>query len=153
MSSSSPSVLVVHGPNLNLLGEREPDIYGHTTLEQLDASLVALGEQLGVTVSCAQANGEGAVVELVQSVRGSHSGLVINPGGYTHTSVAVHDALRSLDVPVIEVHLSNLYARESFRHESVTGGAATGVVMGLGTASYELAVRHLATLLNPTSST
>jgi len=151
MPTPSRSVLVIHGPNLNLLGEREPDLYGHTTLAELDQRLRALGAQLGLAVDCAQANGEGAIVDLVHRVRGRHAALVINPAGYTHTSVAVHDALRSLDVPVVEVHLSNLYAREAMRHTSITGAAAQGVIMGLGPASYELALRHLATILTAES--
>ncbi len=152
MAAPSPSVLVIHGPNLNLLGEREPEIYGRVTIQQLDARLESLGRALGLGVSIAQANGEGAIVDLVQSVRGRHAGLVINPGGYTHTSVAIHDALRSVDVPIIEVHLSNLYAREAARHESVTGASAKGVVMGLGVDSYELALRHLARVLTEAES-
>jgi 3-dehydroquinate dehydratase-2 len=151
MSGPSPSVLVIHGPNLNLLGEREPEVYGRVTLTQLDQRLVDVGRGLGLAVTTAQANGEGAIVDLVQQARSRHAGLVINPAGYTHTSVAIHDALRSLDVPVVEVHLSNLYARESFRHASVTGAAASGVIMGLGVSSYELALRHLAQLIRAES--
>jgi 3-dehydroquinate dehydratase-2 len=153
MPDQAPSVLVVHGPNLNLLGEREPHLYGTVTLEQLDRRLVRLGGELGVRVQTAQANGEGELVGLVQGARRAHAGLVINPGGYTHTSVALQDALKSLDVPVIEVHLTNLYARESFRHESITAAGATGVIMGLGPASYELAVRHLAQTLTQDETT
>ena len=142
---------MLHGPNLNLLGTREPEIYGHTTLAELDASLHALASELGVTLTTHQSNSEGALIDQIQSCRagGSHpqDGLVINPGGYTHTSVAIHDALRSLSIPAIEVHLSNLYARESLRHTSVTGVACAGVIMGLGAASYLLALRHLATVL------
>lgn len=151
MSGQSPSVLVIHGPNLNLLGEREPAVYGRVTLAELDRRLVDLGRSLGLDVTTAQANGEGAIMDLVQGVRSRHAGLVINPAGYTHTSVAIHDALRSLDVPIVEVHLSNLYARESFRHASVTGAAVSGVIMGLGPGSYELALRHLARLIRAES--
>lgn len=147
MAKALPSVLVVHGPNLNLLGTREPGIYGSATLRELDARLVGLAAELGLAVTTAQANGEGELVDLVQSVRGAHAALVINPGGYTHTSVAIHDALKSLDVPIVEVHLSNLYSREALRHTSVTGAAAVGVIMGLGFDSYELALRHLAQTL------
>jgi 3-dehydroquinate dehydratase-2 len=141
------AVLVVHGPNLNLLGEREPEIYGSTSLAELNATLVELGAELGVGVTCHQANSEGAIIDLIQSVRTDFAGLVINPGGFSHTSIAIHDAIRALRVPTVEVHLSNLYTRESFRHASVTGGACTGVIMGLGVASYHLALRHLAAVL------
>lgn len=150
--SATPSVLVIHGPNLNLLGEREPEIYGRTTLEQLDAALGALGAELGVNVHCAQSNGEGTIVDLLHDARHHFHAVVLNPGGYTHTSVAIHDAIAAISIPVLEVHLSNLYARESFRHESVTGPACAGVVMGLGTASYELALRHAASLARAASS-
>ena len=150
--ASSPRVLVLHGPNLNLLGEREPAIYGSVTLARLDASLHALAGELGVSLTTRQSNSEGTLIDWIQDARHSQSphgqdGLIINPGGYTHTSVAIHDALRSVSIPAIEVHLSNLYARESLRHTSVTGVACAGVIMGLGTASYLLALRHLASVL------
>ncbi|TPV93309.1 MAG: type II 3-dehydroquinate dehydratase [Myxococcales bacterium FL481] len=152
MPAATPSVLVIHGPNLNLLGEREPEVYGHTTLAQLDAQLSQLGSQLGVAVICEQANGEGAIIDLLHHARTRFGAVVINPGGYTHTSVAIHDAIAAITIPVLEVHLSNLYARESFRHESVTGPACAGVIMGLGTTSYALALRHAAVLAGATSS-
>ena len=148
---TQPRVLVLHGPNLNLLGTREPEIYGRSTLSELDASLHTLASELGVQLTTQQSNSEGALIDAIQSCRAGGSrpqdGLVINPGGYTHTSVAIHDALRSVSIPAIEVHLSNLYARESLRHTSVTGVACAGVIMGLGTASYLLALRHLASIL------
>lgn len=143
---------MIHGPNLNLLGKREPDIYGRGSLADLDASLVALGQQLGVRVSCEQANGEGQIIDLLHRARERAAGVVINPGGYTHTSVAIHDALRAIALPAIEVHLSNLYGREAMRHSSITGGACLGVVMGLGPASYHLALRHLAALATQDAS-
>jgi len=146
MAASASSVLVVHGPNLDLLGQREPEIYGSQTLADLDASLVAFGQRLGLVVRCRQANGEGAIIELLHEAGREHAGVVINPGGYTHTSVAIADALRALTIPVIEVHLSNLFGREPLRHRSLTGAACLGVVMGLGPASYHLALRHLAAL-------
>lgn len=143
-----PTVLVLHGPNLDLLGQREPEVYGTLTLDALDEQLRALGEELGVEVQTAQANGEGQLIDLLHEfqaeARGHGAGVVFNPGGYTHTSVALHDAVRAIELPVVEVHLSNLYARESFRHESITGAACRGVVMGLGADSYSLALRHLA---------
>ena len=138
--------MVVHGPNLDLLGTREPELYGRTTLAQLDAKLVELGDTLGLRVITHQANGEGAIIELLHVAR-TVAGVVVNPAGYTHTSVAIHDALRVLEIPVVEVHLSNLYARESFRRESITGAACRGVIMGLGIDSYVLALRHLAALV------
>ncbi len=152
-----PRVLVIHGPNLNLLGEREPAIYGSGTLGRLDASLHALADELGVSLTTKQSNSEGTIIDWIQDARRrSHDqvpsphaqdGLIINPGGYTHTSVAIHDALRAVSIPVIEVHLSNILGRETFRQVSVTGVACAGVIMGLGPASYLLALRHLASLL------
>lgn len=151
MAASASSVLVVHGPNLNLLGQREPEVYGHETLAQLDGSLRALGEQLGLAVRCEQANGEGAIIELLHEAGRECDGVVINPGGYTHTSVAIADALRAITVVAVEVHLSNLYGREPLRHHSVTGAACAGVIMGLGPSSYHLALHHLATRLRSAS--
>jgi 3-dehydroquinate dehydratase-2 len=149
-------VLVLHGPNLNLLGEREPGIYGAGTLAELDASLHVLAAELGVSLTTRQSNNEGTLIDWIQSARPRGSdpqgGLIINPGGYTHTSVAIHDALRAVSIPVLEVHLSNILARDSFRQVSVTGVACAGVIMGLGPASYHLALRHLASILAPTSA-
>lgn len=146
LSEQNPGrhVRVIHGPNLNLLGTREPEVYGHTTLAELDATLADLGAKLGLRISCDQANGEGEIVDLVHRAGADALGLVINPGGYTHTSVAIADALRGVSVPAIEVHLSNLYAREPFRHVSLTGAACAGVIMGFGVNSYEVALRQLA---------
>jgi len=146
------SVRVIHGPNLNLLGEREPEVYGRQTLAQLDAELEALGRTLEVNVDCCQANGEGDIIDLIHQARTSHDGIVINPGGYTHTSIAIADAVRGVALPAVEVHLSNLFAREPMRHRSVVGGACVGVVMGLGTRSYHLAVQHLASVLTTTTA-
>lgn len=144
-------VLVLHGPNLNLLGEREPGIYGAVTLPQLDASLHALAGELGVSLATRQSNSEGTLIDWIQAARplgpDPQGGLIINPGGYTHTSVAIHDALRAVSIPVVEVHLSNILGRETFRQVSVTGVACAGVIMGLGPASYLLALRHLASIL------
>ncbi len=156
-----PRVLVIHGPNLNLLGEREPAIYGSVTLRQLDASLHALAGELGVSLTTQQSNSEGAIIDWIQDARRrpqhpqhphAQDGLIINPGGYTHTSVAIHDALRAVSIPVIEVHLSNILGRETFRQVSVTGVACAGVIMGLGPASYLLALRHLASILGHLAS-
>jgi 3-dehydroquinate dehydratase-2 len=146
-----PRFVVLHGPNLNLLGEREPGVYGTASLADVDASLAQLAAALGVLVECHQANGEGALIEALHAARFA-DGIVVNPGGYTHTSVALHDAIRACPCPVVEVHLSNLYAREPFRHVSVTGAACVGVVMGLGANSYHLALRHLAGLSDRAST-
>lgn len=147
-----PRVLVVHGPNLNLLGVREPAVYGTMTLAELDRDLLELGARLGLEVETFQANGEGALIdrihEFATAIPAAHPrqarGLVINPGGYTHGSVALRDAIASVALPTIEVHLSNLHAREPFRHRSVTAGVCLGVIMGLGANSYELALHALA---------
>ena len=128
---------VIHGPNLNLLGAREPEVYGATTLAQLDAQLAEAAARRGVSVDCHQSNAEGTIIDLIHA---APAGIVINPGGYTHTSVAIADALRGVDVPAVEVHLSNIYAREAFRQVSITGAACRGVVMGLGVNSYVLAL-------------
>jgi 3-dehydroquinate dehydratase-2 len=154
-------VLVVHGPSLNLLGVREPAIYGTTTLAQLDRDLQELGARLGLEVETFQANGEGALIDRIHAFAGfaagsgatvipaAHpgAGLVINPGGYTHTSVALRDAIAAVALPTIEVHLSNLHAREPLRHTCVTAGACLGVIMGLGPDSYRLALHALANRL------
>ena len=144
--SAPPRLLVLHGPNLNLLGQREPGIYGSQTLAELDASLQALAAELGAAITIHQSNHEGELIDRIHGAVGACDGIILNPGGYTHTSVAIHDALRSVPVPAVEVHLSNLYARESLRHTSVTGVACVGVVMGLGDASYHLAMRHVIAL-------
>lgn len=153
---AQPRVLVIHGPNLNLLGEREPTIYGRTTLAELDAALHALADELGVQLTTRQSNHEGTIIDWIQGARARgdcpQDGLILNPGGYTHTSVAIADALRAVSIPAIEVHLSNLYARDSLRHTSVTGVACAGIIMGLGAASYLLALRHLAATLAAATS-
>ncbi len=147
---SRPRVLVVHGPNLNLLGRREPGIYGAGTLAELDARLASVGEGLDLEVTCRQSNHVGTLIDWIHEVEaGTYDGLIINPGGYTHTSVAIADALRAISKPAIEVHLTNLYTRESYRHTSVTGSACCGIIMGLGRQSYVLALQHLATVLPP----
>ncbi len=134
-------VLVVHGPNLNLLGEREPEIYGRTTLAEIDRRLRELGREFGATVETFQSNSEGAIVDRIQQARGRADVLVINPAAYTHTSVAIRDAVGALGVPVIEVHLSNVYRREPFRHHSTIADVAHGRIMGFGPESYMLALR------------
>jgi 3-dehydroquinate dehydratase II len=158
-------VLVLHGPNLNLLGVREPEVYGRVGLDTIDAELIDLGRTLGLAVEVAQANGEGQLIDRIHDFAGypprdsgtaaipaaqvdpPRRGLVINPAGYTHTSVALRDAIAAVGLPAIEVHLSNLYAREGFRRESVTAPVCAGVIMGLGVDSYRLALHALAARL------
>jgi 3-dehydroquinate dehydratase-2 len=138
-------LLVVNGPNLNLLGLREPDIYGHTTLPELEARLVACAAGLGHAAACFQANGEGELVERIhQAGRDGVAFIVINPGAYTHTSVALRDALLGVAIPFIEVHISNVFAREPFRHHSYLSDVAVGVISGLGLRGYELALQAAA---------
>ncbi|MDQ2139231.1 type II 3-dehydroquinate dehydratase [Alcaligenaceae bacterium A4P071] len=135
-------ILVLHGPNLNLLGKREPGIYGRLTLAEIDARLHALGTELGVTVSTYQSNHEGALVDRIQAAAGDATDfIVINAAAYTHTSVAIRDALSGVAIPCVEVHLSNIHKRESFRHHSYISDIAVGVIAGLGADGYESAVR------------
>jgi 3-dehydroquinate dehydratase-2 len=143
----SARVLVIHGPNLNLLGDREPEIYGRATLAEINRRLRELGRELGVTVETFQSNSEGAIVDRIQQTRGRADVLVINPAAYTHTSVAIRDAVGALGVPVIEVHLSNVYRREPFRHHSTLADIAHGRIMGFGPESYMLALRAAAGLV------
>lgn len=135
-------ILVLNGPNLNLLGLREPSVYGHTTLAQIDARLQALATELGVSLSTYQSNHEGALVDRIQAARADGTDfIVINAGAYTHTSVAIRDALAGVKISFVEVHLSNVYKREEFRHHSYLSDLAVGVIAGLGPAGYEAALR------------
>ena len=141
-------VLVLHGPNLDLLGLREPDTYGSVTLDEINAELRDAAEERGAQVRIVQSNHEGAIVERIQgAMEDATRGIIINPAAYTHTSVAIRDALLLLDMPIIEVHLSNIHKREEFRHRSLTAGVATGQITGLGTPGYVLALRAMAELL------
>lgn len=139
-----PPISILNGPNLNLLGEREPEIYGRATLADLEAACLAEAGALGLEVDFRQTNHEGELVGWVQECRKGAAGLILNAGAYTHTSVALLDALTILRIPIIEVHLSNIFRRESFRHHSYVSPAATGVVCGLGFDGYLLALRALA---------
>ena len=134
-------VLVIHGPNLNLLGEREPEIYGRATLADINASLSQLARELGLSVETFQSNSEGEIVDCIQRARGRVAALIINPAGYTHTSVAIRDALTVVGVPLVEVHLSNVYRREPFRRRSTVADIVNGRIMGFGADSYLLALR------------
>jgi 3-dehydroquinate dehydratase-2 len=136
-------VLVVHGPNLNLLGTREPEVYGRTTLPEIDAGLAAQAKAAGAELRSVQSNHEGELIDEVQGARGWAHGLLVNPGGLTHTSVALRDALLATGLPVVEVHLSNIFAREPFRRHSYVSDVAVGVVTGFGPASYRLGLEAL----------
>ncbi len=137
------SILILHGPNLNLLGTREPGIYGSQTMRDIDDMCQNLGGELGVEVRSAQSNSEGALIDLLQEASGRDAGVVFNPGGYTHTSVALLDAVAAISIPVIEVHLSNPQAREDFRRRSLIAPVCRGSIAGLGPLSYALALRAL----------
>lgn len=140
-------VFVLNGPNLNMLGTREPGIYGGATLKAIEAEAVATGTRLGLAVTCRQTNHEGVLVDWIQEAANAVEGIVLNPGAYTHTSVAVHDAIRASGKPVVEVHLSNIFAREAFRHHSYVSPVAAGVVCGFGPQGYTLALEALARIL------
>ncbi|GAS93093.1 3-dehydroquinate dehydratase [Mycolicibacterium canariasense] len=137
-------VLLVNGPNLNLLGTRQPEVYGATTLAEIEAAVAALAAEFGLAVRAVQSNHEGVLIDAIHAARGECAGIIINPGAYSHTSIAIRDALSSVDLPVVEVHLSNIHAREEFRHHSFVSAVAEAVIAGAGPAGYEYAVRHLA---------
>ncbi len=143
----SKTVLLLNGPNLNLLGVREPEIYGHKTLADIEQECIQQGLDHGVTVYCEQRNGEGQLVDVIHAARGKADAIVINPGAYSHTSIALRDALSGSDLPVYEIHISNIHARESFRHFSYISAIAQGVICGFGTKGYsyalEAAIRDL----------
>ncbi len=147
MAERSSRILVVNGPNLNLLGSREPGLYGADTLQDVEALCTATAARLGYDVECVQSNHEGALVDAIQGARGSAAGIVINPAAYTHTSVAIADALRAVALPVIEVHISNVHAREEFRKHSYVSPVADAVIAGAGIDGYRFAVERLVKLL------
>jgi 3-dehydroquinate dehydratase-2 len=143
MANQQTRILVLHGPNLDLLGRREPDVYGRQTLAEIDAALGAQARELGVDLQTFQSNHEGALIDRIHEALDTASGIVINPGGLTHTSVSLRDALAGVALPVVEVHLSNVYARESFRHHSYITPIALGVISGLGADGYRYALDAL----------
>lgn len=146
-SPPRPVIVVIHGPNLNLLGSREPHIYGRTTLREIDDDLRTHGQNLGLAVETYQSNHEGSLIDRVQQVGGKAAGLIINAGGLTHTSVSLRDAVAAIKVPTVEVHLSNLYTREEFRHRSLLAPVCLGQIAGLGAIGYRLALDALARLV------
>lgn len=143
----SKTIFILNGPNLNLLGKRQPEIYGRETLADIEARCRGLGQELGLAADFRQSNAEGELIDWIHEARESAAGLVINPAALTHTSVAILDALKTFDGPIIEVHISNVHQREPFRHHSYVSLAATGVIAGLGTHGYLLALRYLAEVL------
>jgi len=138
------TILILNGPNLNLLGEREPEVYGHETLAEIEAACRAKAEDLGLAIDFRQSNSEAEIVEMIQKARRKAGGIIINAGAFSHTSIAILDALQAVEVPVIEVHLSNIYRRENFRRRSYVSRAATGVICGLKGHGYVLALEAMA---------
>jgi len=140
-------VLVIHGPNLNMLGKREPEIYGHQTLDEINAGLTAKADKLGLHIETFQSNHEGDIVEKIQQAHGTFHGILINPAAYTHTSIAIRDSLSLLNIPVVEIHLSNIYQRESFRHTSMMSAIVRAQISGFGPYGYQLALEGLGKML------
>ncbi len=140
-------IAILNGPNLNLLGTREPAIYGTATLAEIERRLIEVGHSLGVTVDCVQHSAEGALIDAIHALRGTHAAAVINAGAYSHTSLAIRDAFASVALPYAEVHLTNIYAREPERRHSMLAAGARGVVVGFGPAGYEMALRGLVAVL------
>ncbi len=146
----APTILVLNGPNLNILGAREPDVYGHETMAEIEAACAKRASALGLTVEFRQSNSEGELVDWIQGARNGYAGLIVNAGAYTHTSVALLDALLACEVPVIEVHLSNILQRDDFRHHSYVSKAARGLICGFGGFGYEMALEAAARILGTT---
>ena len=145
-----PTVLVLNGPNLNMLGTREPAIYGSETLKDVEARCLARAKAHGLTIDFQQSNSEGELVGWIQQARATAAGIVLNAGAYTHTSIAIPDALRACELPVVEVHLSNIYKRETFRHHSHVSAAANGTICGFGSHGYELAIEAISNIISTT---
>ncbi|CBF88074.1 3DHQ_EMENI Catabolic 3-dehydroquinase (3-dehydroquinate dehydratase) [Aspergillus nidulans FGSC A4] len=143
------SILLINGPNLNLLGTREPHIYGSTTLSDVEESSKGHAASLGASLQTFQSNHEGAIVDRIHAARGNTDAIIINPGAYTHTSVAIRDALLGVEIPFIELHVSNVHAREPFRHHSYFSDKASGIIVGLGVYGYKVAVEHVALNFKP----
>ncbi len=141
-------ILIINGPNLNLLGIREPDLYGSQTLEQINTDLKSIAAENGVKLELFQSNSEGTIIDKIQSAYGEFRFIIINAGALTHYSIAIHDALKAVNIPVIEVHLTNIYAREDFRRHSFISPVATGGIFGMGPAGYEMALRAAINILN-----
>lgn len=141
-------ILVLHGPNLNLLGTREPEVYGSMTMEDINNKLITWGKEFDVEVKCAQSNHEGFLIDVLQDARTWADGVIFNPGGYTHTSVALRDTISAIQIPVVEVHMSNVYAREEFRHVSLISAVCKGKVVGFGWRSYTLGLQALIEILS-----
>ena len=140
-------ILILNGPNLNMLGTRQPEIYGDTKLQDIEAACQTLASKLHMEAECVHSNHEGELVSLIQQASGNHDGIILNAGGYSHTSIAIRDALALFSGKIIEVHISNIYNREEFRHISMLSAVSDGVIVGLGENSYTLAIRALAELI------
>ena len=142
-----PAILILHGPNLNLLGQREPDVYGHMTMDEIDRRLAESGKGLGLEVRASQSNSEGGLIDALHAAREWAAGVILNPGGYTHTLVALRDAIAAIELPVVEVHISNVYAREEFRSQSILAAECAGKIVGFGWHSYLLGLYALSWIL------
>lgn len=151
--AKAPKVLILNGPNLNMLGSRQPDVYGRETLADVEESCRRHGQGLGLEVDCRQSNSEGQLIDWIHEARNSHDGIIINPAAYTHTSIAIMDALLAAELPLIEVHLSNIHRREAFRHQSYVSKVADAVLAGLGSQGYLFALDALARRLNAQQET
>jgi len=142
-----PSILILNGPNLNLLGTRQPEVYGATTLKDIEQMCDAAAKDLGLSIAFEQSNHEGTLIDQIHAAKSSHAGIILNAGAYTHTSIALMDAIASVELPVVEVHLSNIHARETFRHTSYIAPVALGQICGFGSKGYVLALEALAARL------